>query len=89
MQAGRFKIDCKTIPDALSVNNIPQNEFDDLISQCKRLLVNRPNFVVSYVRRKANRVVHSIARDSLCHPNPHIFNVVPSTLYSLIMNEMT
>jgi ribonuclease HI len=88
MQAVIFETDCKTIPDALSVNNIPENEFGDLIFQCKSLLLNRPDFVVSYVRRQANRVAHSIARASLCHPSPHIFNVVPSTLYSLIMNEM-
>lgn len=78
MQAIRFETDCKSIPDALSVNNIPQNEFGDLISQCKSFLLNRADFVVSYVRRQANRVAHSIARASLCHLSPHIFNVVPS-----------
>jgi len=57
MQAVRFETDCKTIPDALSLNNIPQNEFGDLISQRKSLLLNKPDFVVSYVRRQANRVV--------------------------------
>jgi len=49
MQVVGFETDCKTIHDALSVNNIPQNELGDLISQCKSLLLNRPDFVVSYV----------------------------------------
>jgi len=44
MQVVRFEIDCKTIPDALSINNIPQNEFGDFISQCKSPLLNRPDY---------------------------------------------
>jgi len=83
-----FERDCKSLLDAIFSTKVPLNEFGDLVSQCRSLLLNRPNFVVSHVWRQANRVAHCIARTSLSHPNPHIFNYVPTTLYLLIMNGM-
>lgn len=38
------------------------------------LLFDRPNFAMSYVRRQANCVAHSIAKASLSHPSPLIFH---------------
>jgi len=43
---------------------------------------------VLFVKRQANRVAHTIASASLSHPSPYTFNDVPSTMYSLFMNEM-
>jgi len=83
-----FETDCKAISDALATTNIPQNEFGDLISQCKSLLINKTDFVVSHIRRQANKVAHSISRASLSNSSPHISNIVPTTLYPLILNEM-
>jgi len=42
--------DRKAISDALATTNIPQNEFGDIISQCKSLLINRTDFVVLHIR---------------------------------------
>jgi len=88
MHAVLFEIDCKSLSDVICFTKVPLNKFGDLVFQCRRLLLNRPDFVVSHVRRQVNRVAHCIARASLSHPSPHIFNYVPTTLYSLIMNEM-
>jgi len=63
-----FETDSKILFDALSITTTLINEFGDLVTQCRSLLLNRPNFVVSYVRKQANRVAHSIARTSLSHP---------------------
>lgn len=83
-----FETDSKVLSDALHTTSTLANEFGDLVSHCISLLVSRNDFVVSYVRRQANKVAHSIARASLSNPSPHIFRDVPTTLYSLIMNEM-
>ncbi|XP_024636515.1 uncharacterized protein [Medicago truncatula] len=83
-----FETDSKILSDAIAAATIPINEFGDLVTHCRRLLLSRPDFVVSYVRRQANRVAHNIARASLSHPSPHIFHHVTPTLYPLIFNEM-
>ena len=83
-----FETDSKILSDALATTNTSINEFSDLVTQCRSLLLNRPDFVVSYVRRQSNRFTHSIARASLSHPSPHIFHHVTCTLYPLIFNEM-
>jgi len=83
-----FETDSKILSDAINSNFTPSNEFGDLVIQCRSLLLDRPDFAVSYIRRQANRVAHSIARASLSNPSPHIFHYVMPTLYSLILNEM-
>jgi ribonuclease HI len=83
-----FETDSMSLVNALNTSNTPLNEFGDLVLQCKNLLLNNSDFVVSFVRRQANKTAHSIARAALSHPSPHVFYDVPSTLYSLIMNEM-
>ena len=83
-----FETDSKILSDVIATTTTPINEFGDLVTQCRSLLLNRPDFVVSYVRRQTNRVAHSIARASLSHPSPHIFHHVTPTLYPLIFNEM-
>ena len=83
-----FETDCKLLADDLSSSTVPNTEFGDLVSQCRILLSTNSDFTVLFVKRQANKVAHSIARASLSHPNPYIFNEVPSTMYSLFMNEM-
>jgi ribonuclease HI len=88
MTAVFYETDCKSLADALATNSNHPDEFDDHISQCRSLLLTSPDFVVSNIRRQANSVAHNIARASLYHTSPYIFNILPTTLYSLIMNEM-
>jgi ribonuclease HI len=83
-----FETDSKTLADALSARNILSNEFGDLVFECKSLLYSNSDYVVSFVRRQANKVAHNIARVALSHPSPHTFQEASSTLYPLIFNEM-
>jgi ribonuclease HI len=83
-----FETDCKTLVEALYSPIVPTNEFGDLVSCCRSLLASNSDFAVSFIRRQANKVAHTIARASLSHTSPHIFYDVPSTMYSLFMNEM-
>jgi len=82
-----FETDCKSLIDALTSPAVHISEFGNLVSQCRRRLSSNPNYVVSFVKRQANRVAHTITRASLSHSNPYTFNDVPS-IYSLFMNEM-
>jgi ribonuclease HI len=84
-----FESDCRFVVDAVNTTQVPQNEVGDIISSCQELLSFHSHFYVKYVRRQANEVAHSIARASLSHPRPYIFNDVPSYLFPLIMNEMS
>jgi len=83
-----FETDSKILVDLLKSTNPPINEIGDLVSECKTLLLSNPDYVVSFVRKQANKVAHSIARATLSHPSPHVFREAPTTLYSLILNEM-
>lgn len=68
-----FETDSKILSDAINSNFTPSNEFGDLVIQCKSLLLDRPDFVVPYIKRQANGVAHSIARASLSNPSPIFF----------------
>jgi ribonuclease HI len=83
-----FETDSKLLVDLLGNTNPPLNEIGDLVSECRTLLLSNPDYVVSFVRRQANRVAHNIARAALSNPSPHVFHDVPTSLYSLFMNEM-
>jgi len=83
-----FEMDNKILVDALEVHNVPLIEFGDRVTEIKSLLSGNPDYVVSFVRREANRVIHSIVKVVLSHPNPHTFYEVPHTLYPLIINAI-
>ena len=83
-----FEIDLKIMFDVPDSNSYPSIEFGDLVIQCRSFLFNRPDIAMSYVRKQANGVAHSIARASLSHHSPLIFHHLMPTLYSLILNEM-
>ncbi|XP_024630723.1 uncharacterized protein [Medicago truncatula] len=83
-----FETDSRTLVDVIKSNATPQNEFGDLIIQCRSFLNSNPDFVVSYIRRQANKVAHNIAIASLSHPSPHVFYHVTTTLYSTILDEI-
>jgi len=83
-----FETDSKTLVAMFQAPNVSCNEFGDLVYECKSLLSTNFVYVVSFIRRQANMIAHSIARATLSHPNPHIFHDVSSTWYLLIINEM-
>jgi len=88
MQSVIFESDCKIVVDVVNSSANPHNELGDIIFYCKQLLSLHANFYVRFVRRQANKVAHNIARASLSHPSPHIFSDVPSSLNTLLLNDM-
>ena len=78
-----FETDSKILVDLLKSTTPSINEIGDLVSECKTMLLNNSDYVVSFVRGQANRVAHNIDRATLSHPSPHVFSDVPTSLYSL------
>jgi hypothetical protein len=83
-----FESDCKIIVDIVNSPQVPNNEISDILARFKDLLLSRNSYIVSHVRRQANKVSHTLTRAFLSHPNPFICHDVPSNLCSLIINEM-
>jgi len=54
-----IETDSKTLVVALQALNVPYNQFGDLVSECKckNLLSNNSDYVVSFIKRRANMVV--------------------------------
>jgi ribonuclease HI len=73
LQGVLFETDSRLVVTTLNTSNIPLNEFGNLVIQCKILLLNNPDFIVSFVRRQTNKVAYSIARVALSHPSPIYF----------------
>ena len=67
MHAVLFETDCKSLSDAICSTKVHLSEFGDIVFQCRSLLFNRSDFVVSHVRRQANRIAHCIVRTFLSH----------------------
>jgi len=63
-----FETDNKILVDLLKSTNPPINEIGDLVFEGKTLLLNNSDYVVSFVRRQANKVAHNISRVVLSHP---------------------
>jgi hypothetical protein len=55
-----------------------QAEFGVIIDECNSLLVNYPNFKISFIMRQANFVAHSLARASRSYACHHTFDLIPS-----------
>jgi len=83
-----FDIDIRSLVNALYSTIVPLNEFGDLMIQWKNILLSNHDFVVSFVRRQVNKDAHSIVKAALSHLRPFVFHDVPTTMYSLSINEM-
>lgn len=64
-----FESDCKLVVDSINLNSTAHNEFGDT-SRCKDLLPTHNDYIMRFVRRQANKIVHSIVRAPLSHPSP-------------------
>jgi hypothetical protein len=65
-----FKTDNKTLDTAINSKSAHNNEFEDIVTQCRALLSRNLDYLVSYIQRQPNKVAHSIARASLSHISP-------------------
>jgi ribonuclease HI len=84
-----IELDCKQVVDGISNNIGTNSEFGAILRSCKVSLSFFPNFKISYVRRQANNVAHSLARASLSYDSSHCHDHMPSCIEYIVMNEMS
>lgn len=83
MQHPRAPMDCKNVLDSMH-----SNEFNFLISRCNTLVNFIPNSKVNFVKRQANRAVHSLEKTSRSYARIHEFEPIPNCIVLPLMNEM-
>jgi len=83
-----IELDFKLVVDSICDKNNNQAEFGNIIADCRSLLQQFANFKISFVRRQVNVVAHSLARVSILHARHHVFDLIPSCITNLAMNEI-
>jgi ribonuclease HI len=81
-----FELDRKLVVDIIVDRTNNQVEFGNIISICKSLPSQSPN--ISFVRRRANSVAHSLTKVSRMHARHQIFDLIPSCIDSIVRNEI-
>jgi len=76
-----IELDCKLVVDCIVDRNTNQAEFGSIISDCQALL-QHPNFKISFARRHANVVAHTLAKASRLHASHQQFDLISSYIDS-------
>jgi len=84
-----FETDSKLTVDAFRSNRTNLSEFGCIISSCRSLFHNLfSNSRVEFVRRQANGVAHTLAREATHSASPAIYYDIPACIEPIIINEM-
>ena len=66
-----FETDAKSTVDALNNKKTDNSEFGSIISECRDLFNQMLRFKYNFIRREANVIAHSLARESLYYYGFH------------------
>lgn len=88
IQRVTIELDCKSVVDGIRGVCHSVTEFGSILSSCRNLLSLSQNYTVSFIRRQANLVAHSLARASRDFASIQIFDCSPACIFPLIMNEI-
>jgi len=83
-----IELDCKVVDGIVDSSN-NQSEFGNIMANCRALLQHFSNFKISFVRRQTNYVAHSLARESQLHARHQVFDLIPSYITTILMNEIS
>jgi hypothetical protein len=61
-------------------------EFGSIVSNIRSMIVSNSNFVVKFVRRQTNMIVHTLFKAAISYANHHTFNSLPSCIEHLLIN---
>ena len=81
-----IEADCKRIVDAIFHECKGLLDFHSIISNCNAYLSQFPNSLVSFSKRQANHVAHSLTRASRFYDSCHTFNHVQSCIASITVS---
>jgi ribonuclease HI len=84
-----FATDYKLTVDAFLSTRNDLSEFGCIISSCCSLFRNLfSNSRVEFVRRQANAVAHTLAREATCSASHAVYYEIPTCIETIIINEM-
>jgi ribonuclease HI len=84
-----FETDSKLTVDAFQSTRNDLSEFGCIISSCRSLFSHLfSNSRVEFVRRQANAVAHTLAREATHSASSAVYYEIPACIESLIINEM-
>lgn len=84
-----FEVDSKTTKDGLYSGREDITEFGNIVTASRSLLLSKfTNSKVEFVRRQANVVAHTLAKEATFLVSPAIYFHIPNCIETLIINEM-
>jgi len=84
-----FATDSKVTVDAFISTRNDLSEFGCIISSFRSLFHNLfSNSRVEFVRRQADAVAHTLAREATRSTNPAVYYDIPTCIETIIINEM-
>jgi ribonuclease HI len=84
-----FETDSKLTVDAFLSTWNDLSEFGSIISSCRSLFRNLfSNSRVEFVKRQANAVAHTLAREATCSASSAVYYEIPTCIESMIINEI-
>ncbi|KAL6565896.1 hypothetical protein OROHE_004951 [Orobanche hederae] len=83
-----IELDCQAVVNGITHNLYLNNDVGVILSLCKNILNQFPSYRISYIRRQANLVAHSLARASKFYARSHYYDFSPSCITTIIDNEM-
>jgi len=86
-----IELDYKLVVDGILDKSTNKSEFGKIMSDCKMLFSNYPNFKISFIKQQANFIAHFLARASKLYASYHIFDYIsslPSYIFTILMNEI-
>lgn len=78
----------KVVVEAISANSKGNSKFHSISFKCKIVMGNFQNFMVRFVRRQANLLIHSLIRTYRFYASSELFECISFCIYALVMNKM-
>lgn len=82
-----IELDCKLVIDIIVDRWNNHSECGNIMAICRVMLQHFLNFKLSFIRRQANFIAHSLIRASKLHRH-QIFDLIPSYIPTNVKNEM-
>jgi ribonuclease HI len=83
-----FETDSKNVVDAIHNIHGGASEFSSIICNINRMLLANPNFVVKFIKRQANMVVHMLAKAASSWARCCAFETLPLCITAYLNNEI-
>lgn len=83
-----FKSDSHRIVQAIQSNHNGVSKFNFIIKFIIRMLHVFPNFELKFIKRQANLVAHSLAREANSWSRHNVFNLIPPCIEQHLINEL-